>query len=125
MMNGWILAKAQMRSLSLVLFFVLCQVLGTMCAVPDLSLADDIGQLAEDMSDMACPMDGTSMCPPSAMSSPERQLKHSVTIDLHQIPVLSGPATAVTAFPTSVPLCWNSASELVPISIASSSVLRI
>lgn len=114
-----------MQSISLVLLFAFCQVIGTMCAVPDLSLADDIGQLAEDMSAMACPMDGTIMCPPSAMSSPERQIKHSVAIDLNQMPVLLGPVAVAVHFVTSVPWCWSSASELVPISIASSSVLRI
>ena len=30
-----------MRFFSLVLFFALCQIVGTMCTVPDLSLADD------------------------------------------------------------------------------------
>lgn len=124
-MNGRIITKAQMRSLCLVLFFALCQIIGTMCVLPDLSLAKDGAQLAEDMHHMGCPMDGTIMCPSSAISSPERQLKQSVTIDLNQTPVLLGPVAAVTAFPTSVPWCENSASELVPISIASSSVLRI
>lgn len=114
-----------MRSISVALLFALCQIIGVMCALPDLSLANDGAQLAEDMSDMACPMDGTSMCPQSAVSSPERQLKDLVAIDLNQTPVLLGPVATVTALPTSVPWCWGSASEIVPISIASSSVLRI
>jgi hypothetical protein len=124
-MNSSMTAKADMQSITLIVFFALCQIIGTMCAVPDLSLADDVAQLAEDMSDMACPMDGTIMCPPSAKSSPERQLKHSVAIDLNQTPVLLAPVAAITAFPTSAPWCWISTSEIVPISIASPSVLRI
>lgn len=124
-MHGWIIVKAQMRSMSLVLFFAFCQIIGAMCAVPDLSLADELAQLAEDMSDMACSMDSTIMCPPSAVSSPERQLKHSVAIDLNQMPVLSDPVVASDTFPASAPWSCGSDSELVPISIASSSVLRI
>lgn len=114
-----------MRFISLVLFFALCQIIGTMCAVPDLSLAKDGAQLTEDMRHMACPMDGTIMCPSSAVSSPERQFKQSGTIDLNQTPVLLGSVSAVTAFPASEPWSWSSASELVPISIASPSVLRV
>lgn len=119
------MARVQVRSISLVLVFAFCQIIGTMCTLPDLSSAKDGAQLADDMRHMACPMDGTIMCPSSAVSSPERQLKQSVAIDLNQTPVLLGPAPGVTVFPTSVPWCWTSASDLVPISIASSSVLRI
>ncbi|MBL8075974.1 MAG: hypothetical protein JNL29_16525, partial [Nitrospira sp.] len=54
-MNGWILAKVRMRFFSLVLLFALCQIVGAMCTVPDLSLADDAAQLAEAMNHMACP----------------------------------------------------------------------
>lgn len=124
-MYGWMIVKTQMRLISLFLFFALCQIIGIMCVVPDLSLASDRVQLAEDMRHIACPMDGTTMCPLSAISSPERQLKQSVAIDLNQTPVLLGPVAAATPFITSVPWSWSSASELVPISIASSSVLRI
>ncbi|OQW36165.1 MAG: hypothetical protein A4E19_00465 [Nitrospira sp. SG-bin1] len=125
MNGGWILAKVRMRFFSLVLLFALCQIVGTMCMVPDLSLADDTARLAEEMSDMACPMDGTIMCSPSAVSSPERQLKHAATIDLNHTPVLLSPVAASTASPILESLSWSSASEIVPISIASSSVLRI
>ena len=124
-MNGWLLAKVRMRFFSLVLLFAFCQIVGTMCTVPDLSLADDTVQLSEETSDMVCPMDGTIMCPPSAVSSPERQLKHAATIDLNQTPVLLSPVAASTASPILESLSWSSASEIVPISIASSSVLRI
>lgn len=124
-MNGWLLAKVRMRFFSLVLFFALCQIVGTMCTVPDLSLADDAAGLTEDMRHMACPMDGTSMCPLSAVSSPERQSKPSATTDLHQIAVLLSPVTTFTVSSTVESSSWSSASEFVPISIASSSVLRI
>lgn len=124
-MKGWMLAKVRMRFFSLVLFFALCQIVGTMCAVPDLSLADDAARLTEDMRHMACPMDGTSMCPLSAVSSPERQSKPQATTDLHQIAIRLSPVEESTVPPTFEFLSWNSASEFVPISIASSSVLRI
>jgi len=114
-----------MRLFSLVLFFALCQIVGTMCTVPDLSLADDAARLAEEMRHMACPMDGTIMCPLSAVSSPERQSKPSVNTDLHQIAVLFGPVEASTVVSTFEFSSWSSVSEFVPISITSSSVLRI
>jgi hypothetical protein len=116
---------AKIRFVSLVLFFAFCQVSGTMCAVPDLSLADDVAKLAEDMSHMTCPMDGTIMCPPSANSSPERHLKHPAASDLNQTPVLPVSVATVTVTSISEPWSWGSASSIVPISIASSSVLRI
>jgi hypothetical protein len=97
-----------------------------MCTVPDLSLAGDAGRLAEEMGHIACSMDGAIMCPPSAVSSPERQLKPAVTIvDLNQTPVLQSAVIASTAFPIAEYVSWTSASAFVPISIASSSVLRI
>ncbi len=114
-----------MRSISLVLFFAFCQIIGAMCAVPDLSLADDVAQLGEDLHHMACPMDGTIMCPPSAISSPERQLKHTVSTDMNQTPVLLSPVAAIITPSISIPWSWISASELVPIFITASSVLRI
>lgn len=117
--------QTKMRGVAVVLFFAFCQVLGAMCAMPDLSLAGDVAKLTEDMSHMTCPMDGTIMCPPSASSSPERQLKHAATSDLSQTPILLGSVPAVTVVSISGPWSWSSASSLVPISIASSSVLRI
>jgi hypothetical protein len=124
-MKGWILAKVRMRFFSLVLFFALCQIVGTMCTVPDLSLAEDAARLAEGISHMACPMDGTSMCPLSTVSSPERQLRQAATTNLDQTPVLLNPVTASAVSSTLESSSWSSASGFVPISIASSSVLRI
>lgn len=125
MMNRWRITKARIRSFCLVLFFTLCQIVGVMCTVPDLSLAGDAGRLAEEMGHIACSMDGAIMCPPSAVSSPERQLKPAVTIDLNQTLVLQSAVIASTASPISEYVSRTSASAFVPISIASSSVLRI
>ena len=124
-MNDWILTKVKMRFFSLVLLFALCQIVGAMCTVPDLSLADEATRLAEEMTHMACPMDGTIMCPFSAVSSPERQSKQPATADLNQIAILLSPVTTPTISLTLELSSWSSASEFVPISIASSSVLRI
>ena len=124
-MNGWLLTKVRMRFFSLVLLFALCQIVGTMCTVPDLSLADDTARLVEEMRHMACPMDGTIMCPLSAVSSPERQSKHPVTNDLNPLAILLSSVTTSTVSSTLEFSPWSSASEFVPISIASSSVLRI
>ena len=123
-MKGWTTFKRKVRSFSLVLFFALCQIVGTMCTVPDLSLADDAAQMAEQSNHVACPMDGTVMCPPSALSSPERQPKHAATIDLDQ-PLLFSHVAASTASPRLKLLSRSSVQEFIPISIASPSVLRI
>jgi hypothetical protein len=69
-------------------FFTLCQVMGTVCPLPDLSLAEGASLLVEE--GMACPMDGTTMCPPSLTSSPERQIKNSRVMDVdHGTPILA------------------------------------
>ena len=109
----------------MILAFAFCQVIGAMCVVPDLLLPEDHAELAEDTKGMTCPMDGTIMCPPSLAASPERQLKNSMVVVVD--PVLSlvrGPEV-----PKSVSLkmiwSWSSAYSSVPISISSSSVLRI
>ena len=108
---------------ALVLFFTLCQVIGAVCALPDLSMAEGATLLVEE--GMACPMDGTSMCPPAATSSPERQVKNGAAIDLDHGPILLSPAAVLTV--PSVRMLWSrsSACSVVPISIDSSSVLRI
>jgi hypothetical protein len=124
-MNDWLVTKVKMRLFCVVLLFALCQIIGTMCTVPDLLLADDTAQMAAVMSHMSCPMNGTIMCPPSAVSSPERQSKPQSTTDLHQIVVLLSLVTAFTVSPYLESLSCGSASEFIPISIASSSILRI
>jgi len=124
-MNGWIIANARIRSFSLVLFFALCQIIGTMCSVPDLSLADDLAQLAEEMNDMACPMDGTIMCPPSLTASPERQIKNAMVAEVDPVLSLVNHPRVFTDVSTEMMWSWSTAYSLVPISISSSSVLRI
>lgn len=118
--------KAEMGSIVLVLFFALCQIIGTMCSMPDLPLTTAGEQLAEDMSDMTCPMDGMSMCPPSLTASPERQIKSSaVAADVDFAPILLSGATTPVGSSDPVMSSVSSADSIVPISIASPSVLRI
>lgn len=115
--------RVSMQYVVLVFFFTLCQVIGTMCTLPDLSVAAGEAVLVEE--GMACPMEGAVMCPPSLTSSPERQIKHSVVSDVDHAPILLSVSTALTG--PSVPVPWSGRSVLsiVPISIRSSSVLRI
>jgi hypothetical protein len=114
-----------MRSFILVLFFAFCQIIGTMCTVQDLSMANDIAQLTEDISGMACPMDGTIMCPPSLIASPERQLKNSVVADVNLAPISISSAATPVGFSDLIIGSLSSADSIVPISIASPSVFRI
>ncbi len=114
-----------MRFFSLVLLFALCQIVGTMCTVPDLSLADDAAWLAEEMNHMVCPMDGTIMCPPSLTASPERQLKNSMVVVGDPVLSLVSHAEVLVGVSLEMIESWSSAYSSVPISISSSSVLRI
>nr|WP_281721192.1 hypothetical protein [Nitrosomonas nitrosa] len=109
----------------MVLGFAFCQVMGVMCPVPDLSLAKDAPQLAEEMSHAACPMDGTFACPPSLTSSPERQLPISSVADIYAAQVVANGATTPVSLSARSIGSVSSAYSIVPISIASSSVLRI
>ncbi len=117
------ISRIQTRYVALVLFFAFCQVIGTMCAVPDLLMAQETVLLIED--NMACPMDGTIMCPPSLTSSPERQTKHHMVMDIDHAASLLSPMAVLTIASVPMQCSWSSASSIVPISIASSSVLRI
>jgi hypothetical protein len=123
-MSGWILAKVRMRFFSVVLLFALCQIVGTMCMVPDLSLANDETQLAKGMNHMACPMDGAIICPPSLTASPERQIKNGVVM-IDPVPSLVNHTEAPASVSGEMISSWSSAYSLVPLSISSSSVLRI
>lgn len=94
-----------------------------MCALPDLPEADETAILVEDS--MACPMDGTIMCPPSLTASPERQLKNSMVV-IDPVPSLVSHAEIPAAVSLEMIWSWSSnAYSLVPLSISSSSVLRI
>jgi hypothetical protein len=115
--------RVNMPYVLLVFFFTLCQVIGIMCALPDLSLATDTELLVEDA--MACPMEGGTMCPPSLTSSPERQIKHSMVSDVDHAPILLGSSPALISPSVLASWSWSSVLSIVPISISSSSVLRI
>lgn len=112
-----------MRPAVIVFVFVLCQVVGFMCAVPHVALADeDMGVLEEPMG---CPMAGAIICPPSALSSPEREVRQGSAAIGDQATVLLGPPIDL-AIPWGAMLCSRSSAwSIVPISIGSSSVLRI
>jgi hypothetical protein len=112
-----------MRFVAIAIFFTFCQVIGTMCALPDLSEADETAILVE--GSMACPMDGTLMCPPSLTASPERQIKNSMVVVVDPVPSLVSHAEVPAGLSTEMIWSWSSAYSLVPISISSSSVLRI
>ncbi len=115
--------RAQTRYVALVLFFVFCQVIGAMCALPDLSVAEETTIVVEES--IACPMDGTNMCPPSLTSSPERQIKHSMVMDVDHATILFSPAAMLTVPSAPTRWSWSRVLSIVPISIGSSSVLRI
>ena len=124
-MNSWLRTKVRMRFVSLVLFFALCQIVGTMCTVPDLSLADDAARLIEEMRHMACPMDGTIMCPPSVTASPDRQIKSGMVVVVDPVLSFVSPMEVSAGVSSEMLWSWSSAYSIVPISISSSSVLRI
>lgn len=123
-MVGPMIRRVNTQYFFLVLFFfTLCQVMGTVCPLPDLSVAEGAALLVEE--GMACPMDGTTMCPPSLTSSPERQIKHILVSDVDHATTLPGSAAVLTVQCTATLSPWSSACSMVPISISSSSVLRI
>ena len=104
-------------------FFTLCQVMGTVCPLPDLSVAEGASLLVEE--GMACPMEGTTMCPPSLPSSPERQIKGTLVSDVDHATTQPGSPAVLTVQCTPALSSWSSACSMVPISISSSSILRI
>jgi hypothetical protein len=112
-----------MPYLALVFFFTLCQVMGTTCALPDLSVAAGEALLVEE--GMVCPMDGTTMCPTSLTSSPERQIKSNMVSDVDHAPILRSFSIARTRPLIPAQWSWSSVLSIVPVSISSSSVLRI
>ena len=122
-MLGFLIRRVNTQYLALVFLFTLCQVIGTMCTLPDFPVAADAVLLVEE--GMACPMEGTTMCPPSLTSSPERQIKHSMVSDVDHAPTLLGSVAVLTVQCTHKLSPWSSACSMVPISISSSLVLRI
>jgi hypothetical protein len=104
-------------------FFTLCQVMGTVCPLPDLSLAEGASLLVEE--GMACPMDGMLMCPPSATSSPEHQVKNGAIADADQTSALPSVLRILTNPSAEPQWSWSSDFSLVPFSMSSSAVFRI
>ena len=109
--------------MALVLLFTFCQVIGMMCAVPGLSERHDTAVLIQDRT--ACPMDGKDMCPPSLTSSPERHIKQSVVLGVDHEAILLDPAVIPAVHSARMQWFRSSVGSIVPISIESSSVLRI
>ena len=122
-MGDPMIRRVNMQYFALVFFFTLCQVIGTVCPFSDLSEAEGAALLVEE--GMACPMEGTTMCPPSLTSSSERQIKHSMVSDVDHAPILLSFSTACTRPSVPVPWSWGRLLSIVLISISSSSVLRI
>ena len=117
------IVRIHTRYLALVLFFAFCQVMGMMCALPDLSVAEDTVILVKESA--TCPMHGTTMCLPSLTASPERQIKNSMVMHVDHAPILLTPAALLTVPSVSTWWSWSSVLPIVTISIGSSSVLRI
>lgn len=113
------------RPIAFVIIFAICRVAGVMCTLPDLSPIQETMSLVEGRSGMMCLVGDALMCPPAVTSNPERQAKDNVTLDKDH------SQNVVTAVPTTHQF-WdhkirsgNDVHFLIPISIASSSVLRI
>ena len=124
-MVGPMLRRVHTQYVALMIFFTFCPVIGSMCALPDLSVAEEIAWLAEETAGMTCPMDGTIMCPQSATSSPERQVKNGAAIAIDHGQIMFSPAAVLPA--SSVQTLWSRSSpySIFPLPIESSSVLRI
>lgn len=125
-MRRWVrslMPRMNVQSITLMLFFIFCQVIGTMCFLPDVSMAEDMVAFVEDV--VTCPMDGTIMCPPSATSSPERQGKHGSVPDVDYATVLQHSSIDLATNLVSVLCPRGIALSIVPLSISSTSVLRI
>lgn len=115
--------RVSTRYIALVLVFAFCQVIGAMCTLPDLSVAEWATLFVEE--EMACPMDGTTMCPPSATSSPERQVKNGVAADTDHSSAVPSVMRILQTSSAERQWSWSSDFFLVHPSICSSSVLRI
>lgn len=122
-MLGFLIRRVNTQYFALVFFFALCQMIGTMCTLPDFPVAADAVLLVEE--GMACPMDGATMCPPSLTSSPERRIKNDTASDVDHAPILLSVSPARPRPSLPAPWSWSRVLSIVPISISSSSVLRI
>ncbi len=113
----------RLQSVSLLLFFVFCQVIGTMCVIPDVGIASEGVFLVEES--MACPMEAVTMCPPSLTSSPERELKDGPSTSISHTTIVVNPVLESDVPSVLALWSWSSVLSIVPLSIVASSVLRI
>ena len=118
---GRMIPRVDTRYVALVLVFVFCQVIGAMCVLPDLSMAEGAALLMEE--GVACPMEGTMMCPPSATSSPERQVKNGAVADADQRSAVPRVLSILTNPSAEPQWSWSSDCSPVLLSMSSSSVL--
>lgn len=116
------MSQVRIRYMALALLFTFCQVIGTMCALPDLSERHETAVLEDRM---ACSMDEAIMCPPSLTSSPERHIKQSVVLSVDHAAIQQGQVVIPTVPQAGMRWFRSNAHSIVPISIESSSVLRI
>ncbi|TAJ10533.1 MAG: hypothetical protein EPO61_01605 [Nitrospirae bacterium] len=96
---GLVLSKVthlRFSSFAMVLFFIFCQVIGAMCALPDVALAQDQTMISEQ--GMVCPMDSGLMCPASLTSSPDRQVKIGAALDAGHVFVARVNGSAACIF---------------------------
>ncbi|HQR15450.1 MAG TPA: hypothetical protein PLZ37_12900 [Nitrospira sp.] len=116
--------RVKRKYVALVLLFTFCQVMGSMCTLSDLSMTEEAAAMVEEH--MACPMDGTTMCPPLLTSSPERQLRQSIVVmEVAHATILLSSAAVPTLFPAPTHCSWRHVCSIVPLAIDCSSVLRI
>jgi hypothetical protein len=115
--------RAGRKYVVLALLFAFCQVIGAMCALPDLSATAEAAIVVEE--GMVCPMEGSVMCPPSAASSPERQVKNGAAIGVADAPMSVSLAAVLTSPSVPTLWSWSSICSPVPTPIGFSSVLRI
>jgi hypothetical protein len=104
------------------ILFAFCQIIGSMCGLPDMSVAHEGG--ISEKGNIACPMDGALACPPSLTSSPERQIKIITVADVYAAQIFATGATTPLSPPVQPNVSVGNAYSIVPITIASS-VLRI
>ncbi len=101
-------AHLRFSALAMVLFFIFCQVIGSMCALPDVALAQDQTTISEP--GMVCPMDSGFMCPASLTSSPDRQVKIGAALDAGHVLV----ARVNDSVPCLLFAAWSGAKDLSP-----------
>lgn len=115
--------RVTMKYVAVVLIFTFCQVIGSMCTLPNLSMAEESATMVEEH--VACPMDDTVMCPPSLTSSSVRQLKNSDVTGVNHATILLSLGAMVTVLSAPTQCFRSNVSSIVPLSIDSSPVLRI